>query len=270
MLLIVVAVAALTYALWVAYLYSIQERIVFLPTKELGATPAARGLEYREVRLATADGERLHGWLVPAEPARATLLFLHGNAGNVSHRLESLRQFHELGLSVLIFDYRGYGNSTGSPSEAGTYRDAEAAWRYLVGERGLSPRDIVVFGRSLGGAVAVDLATRHTPAGLILESTFRSGAAMARHIAPLFPSGLLTRLHYPSEEKIQRVRCPVLVIHSRDDEIIPFEHGRALFAAAPEPKTFLELQGDHNSAFLVNETEYLQGLDGFLRTHVGP
>ena len=258
---------ALLYAALVAFLWFRQESMLFLPgipSRELAATPDAIGLRYEALRIATADGEELDGWFVPAGEERAVLLFLHGNAGNISHRLESLRIFHDLGLSVLIFDYRGYGRSTGRPSEQGTHEDARAAWRHLVDERGVPAERVLLFGRSLGGAVATRLAAEHPPRGLILESTFRSVPDLAAELYRFLPVRMLARIAYPVEDMLPAVHAPVLVIHSRGDEIIPFHHGQALHAAANPPKVLLELDGGHNTGFLVSEPRYVAGLRAFL------
>jgi fermentation-respiration switch protein FrsA (DUF1100 family) len=251
-----------------ALLFFNQERLLFLPgvpTREVMTTPSAIDLPYEPVTLTTVDGERLDAWLIPAAGARATLLFCHGNAGNISHRLDSLRLFHDLGLTTLIFDYRGYGRSTGRPSEAGTYRDAEAAWQYLTQQRRVPAGEIILFGRSLGAAVVAELATHHRPAALIVESAFTSVPEMAAHLYPYFPARWLARLHYATVDDLPAAPCPVLVVHSREDEIIPFGHGERLYAAAREPKRLLELHGDHNGGFLISRELYLAGLDAFLR-----
>jgi len=232
-------------------------------------TPAAVGLSYEPVSFDAADNVTLSGWFIPAEPSRAMVLFCHGNAGNISHRLESIGVFHRLGLSTFIFDYRGYGSSDGRISEQGTYRDGEAAWRYLVEKRGMDPAEIIVFGRSLGGAVASWLARDHTPRGLILESVFTSIPDLAGKLYPFFPVRLMARFDYNTIEHLARVNCPVLIVHSRDDEIIPFSHGRRLFDAAREPKEFLELSGSHNDGFVVSAQRYQAGLDSFISAHVG-
>ncbi|MGK2927816.1 MAG: alpha/beta hydrolase [Lysobacterales bacterium] len=269
------AMLAGIYVLLGVMLYLFQGSMVYLanlPGRALDATPAAAGLDYEDVNIDTADGERLHGWYVPAVQqgmgeARGVLLFFHGNAGNISHRLESIALFNRLELDVLIVDYRGYGRSTGKPTEAGTYRDARAAWDYLVGERGIGPGRIVVFGRSLGGAIGAwlgsQLAAGETPAAVIIESSFSSGADMARRLYPIFPARLLTRLKYPVVDYAARVNCPVLVVHSRDDEIIPYAMGRAIYDAAPPPKYFLELRGDHNAGFWISRESYTAGLEAF-------
>lgn len=249
-------------------LYLFQERYVYFPDRTLVATPANIRLPFEEVYLQTQDRVHLHGWFIPAPDARLTLLFLHGNAGNISHRLDSLQVFHELGLNVFIFDYRGYGNSTGRPSERGTYRDAEAAWRYLTQTRAIPAPRIVLFGRSLGGAVAVWLAGRTRPAALILESTFTSIRDMAGRFYPYLPVSLLTRIRYPTIHRMGALHLPVLIVHSSDDDIIPYAMARRLFDAAPAAKSFLTLHGGHNDGFLSSGDRYREGLAEFLRRYV--
>jgi uncharacterized protein len=247
---------------------SVEDRFIFFPTRELIGSPADAGLDYSDVVLRTDDGVRLHGWWVPAEPERAVVLFFHGNAGNISDRVESIRTFHDLDLSVFIVDYRGYGRSDGVPSEPGTYHDADAAWSFLTVDRGIAADRIVVFGRSLGGAVACDLATRHQPRALILESTFTSVRDMAVAAMPLLPVAPFLRTRYDSLSKIGRVHCPVLVIHSRDDEVVPFKLGQQLYEKANAPKTFVELRYGHNEGFILSGETYTAGLDQFLTEQV--
>lgn len=263
---------AIGYAAFALYLFVMQPRLLYypdLPGRELEATPAAVGLAYQEVALQTSDGVRLHAWFIPAGNPRATVLFCHGNAGNISHRLDSIRLLHSLGLQVLIFDYRGYGNSEGRPSEAGTYRDVDAAWHYLREIRGLPEAGIILFGRSLGAAVAADLASRTQPAAVILESAFTSVPDMAAGLYPWLPVRLLSRYRYASLDKVARIERPLLVVHSRQDEIIPFAHGERLFARAREPKTFLEISGGHNDAYHTSGKAYTYALSAFLDTHLG-
>lgn len=236
--------------------------------RQLEATPRDVGFDYVDVNFETADGLTLHGWYIYARNPRGTVLFLHGNAGNISHRLDSVAIFHELGFNTFIIDYRGYGQSEGKPGEEGTYLDADAAWQHLVTERGDDPARIVVFGRSLGGAVAAWLATKHKPAALIVESSFTSVAEMAAHLYPYVPIRFILRLRYPVIDFVSRITCPVLIVHSRDDEIIPFAMGKALYKAAPGPKAFLELAGDHNSGFLLLPDRCRQKLAEFIREHL--
>ncbi len=235
-----------------------------VPSRELVVTPSRIGLPYESVYLTTTDGVKLHGWFVPAQQPQMTLLFLHGNAGNISHRLDSLAIFHRLQLNTLIIDYRGYGQSVGKPSEAGLYRDAEAALRYLREVRGVPLQDIVIFGRSLGGAVAAWLAARQPGGALIIESSFVSAPALAADLYPFLPSRLLTFLRYDTLAHLKVVSSPVLVIHSRDDEIIPFQHGMQLFAAAHEPKQFVQIHGSHNEGFLQSKRYYINAIAEFL------
>ncbi len=260
---------AVLYLAVAALAYLLQSRYVFLPTRDLTATPGHLGLPYETVRIRTSDGLLLYGWYIPADQPRGVLLFFHGNAGNISHRLESLAIIRDLRLSTLIVDYRGYGRSEGRPGESGTYRDAEAAWSYLVKERGVPQDSIVVFGRSLGGAVATWLSEHYYPKALIVESTFTSIPDMGAELYPFMPVRLLARLHYDALDRISRVRCPVLVVHSRQDEIVPFHHGQKLYEAASPPKDFLELHGGHNEAFLMSGRRYMEALDTFLTKHLG-
>ena len=252
------------YASFAALLYFYQGSFVYYPQRQLVATPAQFGLNYEDVRFKAQDGVELFGWYLPVKDERGVLLFFHGNAGNISHRMLSLQVFNRLRLSTFIFDYRGYGQSAGRPDEAGTYRDAEGAWRYLVEQRGVSPDRIIVFGRSLGAAIATYIASKHTPRALIVESAFTSVPDLAARFYPFMPVRWLTRYHYSTREYLQRVSCPVLVVHSREDDIIPFAHGHSLFEAAQSPKDFFEINGGHNDALLVTGKRYENGLDRFL------
>ena len=259
-------VIAAFYVLLVAVVYLMQGRMLYLanvPGRKLTATPADIDLEYEDVTIETADGVRLHGWFVPGSSDRV-LLFFHGNAGNISHRLESIRQFLNLGLSVFIIDYRGYGQSGGKTTEKGIYRDADAAWRYLTEEGGVAAGDIIIFGRSMGASAAAKLATKQQPLALIVESSFTSVPDIAQEIYPWLPARWLSHLRHATHDYVRNVRSPVLVIHSRDDEIVPFHHGKAIFAAAQDPKTLVTLRGSHNDAYVRDEANYIKGLRAFL------
>lgn len=238
--------------------YVRQASYIYHPETDIDADPFCINPAFEDVTLRTADGETIAGWYVPAanQTNAPVLLFLHGNAGNISGRLGSIETFHELGLSVLIIDYRGYGRSTGQPTEAGTARDADAAWAYLTVERGIAPGRIVVFGRSLGGAVAVALAARHTPGLLVVESSFTSAVDMGRRLFPFLPVRLLCRHRYDSEITIGNVGCPVLVAHSPDDITVPFILGQRLYEAANEPKQFVTISGGHNAGGMDNDPTY--------------
>ena len=259
------------YLALMLYLYLNQSNMIHLPNlpnRLVQATPQSIGLTFEQVTLNTDDQIKLEGWYLPVDEPRATLLFFHGNAGNISHRLDSLQIFHELGLSVFIFDYRGYGNSQGRPTEAGIYRDAETAWRYLVETRRIPAQDILLFGRSLGGAVAAYLAEQYPAMGLVLESTFTSIPDMAAAHYPWLPTRLLARVHYNTRERLVNIHIPVMVIHSQEDEIIPYNQGRQLYSLAHEPKRFLELRGDHNHGLMQDQQHYRQGLDDFVRLSI--
>lgn len=261
---------ALAYGGLAALLFLAQDKLAYYPQigREIQATPTDHGLGYEPFTLATPDGETLDAWFVPAQPSRGVVLFLHGNAGNLSHRIDSIAMFHRLGYSVLIFDYRGYGRSSGKPSEAGLYQDAQTAWDHLARTRGIAPGRIVLFGESLGGALAARLAARETPGALVLASSFTSAPQLAADLYPWLPVKWLLRLRYDTLAALSQVRCPVLVAHSPDDEIVPFRHGQALFDAAPQPKVLLTLAGGHNDGFIFMREVWVAVLADFLNQHV--
>jgi fermentation-respiration switch protein FrsA (DUF1100 family) len=246
------------------FMFLAQPGMVFYPVASLYQTPRDWGLEYSEVTLETEDQVRLYGWFIPREGARRVVLFLHGNAGNISHRGESIRIFHRLGLNVFIFDYRGFGRSQGSASERGLYKDARAAWDWLTGKGGFSPDEVILFGRSLGGVVAAHLASDVSPGGLIIESSFSSARDLARTLFPLLSKMVFLRFRFNAEEYVEQVACPILVLHSPDDEIIPYRLGRKLYDSAPDPKQFVDLEGGHNDGFLRSQPEYEDALGAFL------
>lgn len=251
-------------------LFLSQEKLLYYPQigREMQATPREHGLEYEPLTLVTPDGERLDAWFVPKGQARASVLILHGNAGNISHRLDTIAMFHRLGYNVMIFDYRGYGRSTGKPSEEGLYRDAQTAWDNLTRQRGIFPKHIILFGESLGGGVASWLAAREHPGALVLSSAFISVPELAADLYPWLPAKWLARLHYDTRAALVGIHCPVLIAHSPDDEIVPFHHGQTLFAAATEPKVFLPLAGGHNDGFICMRPAWVEVLADFLRRHI--
>ncbi len=264
---IIIIVAGIC-AVSIALVYIFQSRFVYFPIRTLSTDPSSIGLRFEDVYFETKDGVTLHGWFIPHDGARGVILFCHGNAGNISHRLDSIRVFHRLGLDVFIFDYRGYGQSEGKPTERGTYEDAEAAWRYLIEEHQVIPSEVVVFGRSIGGAVGAWLAQNHKPRLLILESTFTSLRDVAATLYPFFPVKRLLRFEYNTAEYLGGVNCPVLIIHSRNDEIMPFSQGQQLFEVAREPRTFLEISGTHNEGFITSGRHYEEGLDAFISAFI--
>lgn len=260
----VIAAVVVLYVVILVIMYFLQPGMVYFPSRAMELTPANIGLDFEEVDLKSSDGVNIHGWFVPADSGRATLLFCHGNGGNISNRLESIQQFHQLGLSVFIFDYHGYGRSGGKPGEKETYLDAEAAWEYLTAARNIDPGSIIIFGRSLGGAVATWLAVQYQSGAIIIESSFSSLPDIAARHYPFLPVKWLARFRYNSAENMAKIHAPVLIIHSPDDDLIPYDHGRKLFDLAGEPKEFLEISGGHNDGFLVSDIPYRQGIDAFV------
>lgn len=245
-------------------LYIMQPSMVFYPYLDLVETPAAWGLEYEEVYLSSHDGVRLHGWYIPRDKAEEVVLFLHGNGGNISHRGASIEIFNRLGLDVLIIDYRGYGKSEGSPDEKGFYEDARTAWQYLIEQRGFKTEQIILFGRSLGAAVATKLAAEVGPEKLILESAFSRSRDMADRMMPFISRITVMRYPFNSMERIKDIHARLLMLHSPDDEIIPYDLGEKLFRAANEPKQFVKLKGDHNNGFMLSQPKYEQALARFI------
>lgn len=244
---------------------SLLRHYLFFPERDLAASPRDLGLPYENIWLTTVDDVRLHGWLIPNIDSPATLLFLHGNGGNISHRLDNLKRLFDAGLQIFILDYRGYGQSDGQPSEQGTYDDAAAAWQWLTDEIGGA---IVVFGRSLGGAIATWLAAQSdvAPAGLILESTFTRGRDVAETLVPLPGLARMIPDLYPTLDRIDRIQTPLLCIHGSDDELIPVAHARRLYEAASEPKSLYIVDGGrHNDTYVVGGSSYIQRLTGFVQ-----
>jgi fermentation-respiration switch protein FrsA (DUF1100 family) len=255
------------YAGVTALIYFQQSSLIYYPDaagRGLTATPQQIGLAFENVELTTEDEVRLHGWFIPSDSARGTVLFFHGNAGNISHRLDSIATFNRMGLNVFIFDYRGYGQSQGRATEAGTYRDAEAAWSYLVETRGIDANNIIVFGRSLGASIAAWLASQYTPTALILESGFSSVPSMAQRMYPFLPVKWLSRFNYDTRQYVSTIASPLLVVHSKNDELIPYAEGRLVFDAAPANKQFLDIRGGHNDGFIVTGQSYTDGLSTFI------
>ncbi len=248
----------------------LEESLLFVPVPyPAGESWQPPGLSFEDAWFDSADGTRLHGWYVPHEDPRAVVLFCHGNAGNVTHRTDTLRTLHEgVGVAVLCFDYRGYGRSQGSPNEQGMYADARAARAWLAKRAGVAEGEIVLMGRSLGGAVAVELAAGDEAKGLVLENTFSSVPDVAASFYPWLPVRLLIRNRFDAASKIQKYHGPLLQSHSEADEIVGYAHGRKLFEAANEPKQFITLHGvGHNApqtrAYYEELIRFLDRLDSF-------
>jgi fermentation-respiration switch protein FrsA (DUF1100 family) len=267
----VTALVLVGFAVVARYTDLIDRHFVFFPDRTVLTDPGERGLAFEEARFTAADGVRLHGWFVPGRDDK-TLVWFHGNAGNISGRLQNLEEMHRyLGVNVLVFDYRGYGLSEGSVSEEGTYLDAEAALDYLRSRDDVDEDRIVLFGRSLGGAVAVEMATKHDFYALVLESTFSSIQAMARHHFPFLPGvGRLVKTRYDTLAKIENVRAPLMVLHGDRDGTAPIEMGREIYEAANSPKRFYAIAGaDHNDTYIVGGRPYYDAIAAFLEEPSG-
>ncbi|MFA6583583.1 MAG: alpha/beta hydrolase [Elusimicrobiaceae bacterium] len=238
----------------------------YLPVREMQGTPASYNLKYEDVSLGTKDGRLVTGWYIPAEKSSApAVLYCHGNANNISvyYQLYKAGLLHKMGFNVLTFDYGGYGNSRGSLSEEGTYKDATAAYYYLVFKKNIPPERIVIYGHSLGTAVAAYLAANLNASALILEAPFTSLADMGRILHPWLPSRLLVGRRYDTASRIAGVNMPLLILHSAQDEIIPYSMGRKLYETAKEPKDFIKLKGDHCTGFKDSGDVYVVGLKNF-------
>lgn len=254
----------ITYSVVGWSLYFLQSRFLYSPVKEITYTPADINLAFEKISLKTEDALKISAWYIPADNAKYTVLFCHGNAGNMTHRLDSINVLNELGLNCLIFDYRGYGDSQGKPSEEGTYRDARAAWKWLVEQKKIPAEKIIMFGRSLGGSVVANLATEVYPKAIVLESAFTSYEEIGKKFYPYMPVHLFVKFNYKTIDSVRRIHCPVLFIHSRNDKIIPFEFGLRLYEAASEPKRFVEIAGSHNDGFLYSGDIYTKGWQEWL------
>lgn len=261
-ILVYLIVAAVGFILYVRFL---EVTTAFVPARKILATPEDIGLNYEDIYFFSPDKLQLNGWLIRSDGAKTTLLFLHGNAGNIGDRIEKLLMFHQMGLNIFILEYRGYGRSEGKPSEAGFYKDAVAAFDYLQSRPDMVDQKIVLYGASLGGAVAVDLARQRAVDGLIMDSAFTSAADMSRQVVPFIPPVLLS-IKFDSIGKIDQLKMPKLFLHSREDETVPFALGRKLFLAAPEPKMFVEVTGSHNDGYLQSKQIFLDGIKNFLNT----
>lgn len=260
---------ALAWLAAVFWMWWTQDSLVYHPRTYTTppSTPGRLGLAFEDVRLKTADGETLAAWWVPVRGAVAgesrAVLVLHGNAGNITHRLDYLQPLQRMGYSILLPDYRGFGASSGSPSERGTYADAGAAWAWLMA-RGYTPQQVVLIGESLGGAVAAELAARVQPRALILASTFSSMTDLGAELYPWLPVRWVSRYRYDTLAGVRAYRGPVLVAHSREDRLVPYAHGERLHAAVQGPRVLLQLAGDHNDAFIFARPQWTAAVAAFL------
>ncbi len=263
---IIVSIIAVVLLLW-AYVRRLENKNLYFPTREMEQMPEDFGLEYQDIFLTTADRVKINGWYFPSREPQGVVLFFHGNGENISQRIDVAQFFHERGFEVFLVDYRGYGRSKGRPSEQGLYNDAKASYDFLVNEKSKRPEEIIVYGFSLGGAVAIDLASRVDISLLIVQSGFTSAEDMGKRLYPGVPLRRFIKQRYDSILKIDKIGVPVLIIHSPDDEVIPFEHGKRLYEKAREPKAFVETSGEHCDTPHFTEQDHIQKLMNFLDMH---
>ncbi|KAA3631987.1 MAG: alpha/beta hydrolase [Calditrichaeota bacterium] len=269
MLLWIPVIIVALYLVIMLYIYFNQDKLVFYPTENFALTPDQLELEFETIELKISDSVIIHGWFISPKEKKSdkVILFCHGNAGNISHRLETAEYLSKLGVPIFLFDYRGYGHSTGSPTEEGVYEDAQTAYNWLVQSKQYKPEEIIIFGRSLGGAVGVELASRVKCGGLIVESSFTTVAEMGKKLFPIFPIKQLIRYKFDSFTKIKTLQCPILVTHSPDDDLIPYWMGEKLYEQAPEPKDFVKLSGPHNSREYFENEAYKIALVSLFESH---
>ncbi len=268
-----VGIILLVLILYAVLLVSCENKIIYHPYKfpEGFWDPAVFGVQAEDLFFEAEDGVRLHGWFIPAKQPVATMLWFHGNAGNITHRLENIRQLEPLNLNIFIFDYRGFGKSEGHPEEAGLYLDSQAAYDALMRSKKIAPETLFLFGRSLGGVCALEVAARHPVAGVILESVFTSAQDMAKTIFPILPLGWAIESRFDARKRVAELEIPKLFLHGSRDEIVPYRLGRKLYEAAAEPKEFYEIQGaGHNDTFIVGGQPYFDRLHRFIRDHAPP
>lgn len=249
------------------FLVIFEKRLIYYPSTQVDLTPMALGLPFEEVHIEVEPGVRIHGWFIKATkaPSVATILFSHGNAGNIADRLDRVQSWRDLGADFFLYDYRGFGRSSGSPDEEGTYRDGRAAYDHLVKVRGIDPARLVLMGESLGSAISIQLALDRRAAGLVLEAPFASIAHMATAIYPFLPVKFFVRTRYDNLAKIPRLQIPLLVTQGTQDEVIPVEQGRMVFEAAPEPKRMFVVEGaHHNDVYVVGGDRYRREMSDFL------
>ena len=240
------------YLVLMGLMYLFQDKLLFMPFSDFVQTPASVGMDAEDFWVETDDGVCIHGWYFPNEEREYVIVLSHGNAGNISYRLDIAQTLLDAGAAVLMYDYRGYGKSKGSPSEEGLYRDVDAVIDGLVNQKRYQEKQIIMYGRSLGGAVAAYAAAEYRLGGLVLDSAFKNLRAMVSDVYPFIPSRL-AKYQFPTERYIQHQRSyPVMVMHSPGDDIVEFHHGEYLYELLDEPKIFVELRGGHNNAFMLS------------------
>jgi pimeloyl-ACP methyl ester carboxylesterase len=246
----------------------LENRLIFHPATGIARTPRDVGLDYQDLYFTTADNVRLNGWFIPHPQASATMVWFHGNAGNIGDRVNNIKLLHDkTRISIFIFDYRGYGRSPGSSSETTTYLDGEAAMNFVRSQLQIESKNLLIFGRSLGAAVAAEMASRHDSRAVILESPFASIREMAKVVFPALPIGPLLSAKFDVIDKVGKITVPLLVLHGDQDGIIPFEQGQRVFAAARQPKQFYPITGaGHNDTFITGGDGYYERLKSFIET----
>jgi len=265
------ALILLGYCGVISWFSARESEFVYFPTTSYEANPGAFGLRYEQVEIESEDGVKLAGWIISASQLDSTcmwVLYFHGNSGNIGRTgcLEHYAQLHKIGVNILAIDYRGYGRSTGEPSEAGLYVDAEAAYGYLRHAKHVPSERIIVYGYSLGAAVSINLACKVEIGGLIVEGAFTSLPNVGQEHYPYLPTQLVTRNRFTSIQKIGSVKPPKLFVHATDDVTAPLHHGRELFAAASSPKLFLEVKGTHENAHNADTEVFYSGIARFIQS----
>ncbi len=267
-------IVVIALVLFAGLLVACERQLVYHPSSYPQGywEPQTMGVVVEDVDFLAGDGVKLHGWYVHSPDAKATLLWFHGNAGNITHRLENIKMLQALKLNIFIFDYRGYGKSGGQPDEKGIYLDSQAAYDFVTKEKNIAPEKLILFGRSLGGVFAVDVAVNNPAAGLILESVFTTAKDMAKEMFPILPIGWAISSKLDNVNRVPNLKLPKLMLHGDRDNIVPYELGRAVFSAAAEPKEFYEIKGaGHNDTIYVGGTLYFETIDRFITkvVHVG-
>lgn len=264
----VLAIFLLTYLSACLYLFFAQNSLIFQPNIDPAGNPIWQSIAHQEHYFNSKNANKLHAWFVEGDTNKKTVLICHGNAGHIKDRAGLIQIINQAGYSVFIFDYQGYGQSQGTPSEQNTYDDVESAWNYLTTQLNKDPNKIIVLAQSLGGAIGSYLCTKVQPAFLILCSTFTSIKRLGQEHYPIFPVNYLLKINYNTLENCQKSLCPVLVMHSKDDKRINIKHGLALYQAAPSPKKFIELHGEHGTAAIESKDIYIAAIEDMEREHL--